>query len=494
MLSSYPDQPQTAKRSRLGRSKLNEVSGTYCLRPKLMISKIFKAYDVRAIHPDPLSVDAVQRVGFATGQFLKEIASHDNELNIAVSRDMRPSSPNLAEALIGGLLAAGASVTDLGMCDTSFIYFAVNHLDLDGGIQVTASHNPIEYNGLKICGPQARPIGRDSGLLKIQKIAEHLPRYLGPPSGSVRLVDLWEAYRKHIHQFLEPLNKPIRVFIDGSNGMAGELIPRIFYNVKNLEIIPLNFEITGSFVHEPNPLVPKNMAPTQEGVHRDQADLGACFDGDADRCMLTDELGQIIGCDHLTALLAEHFMAKAPGAAVVYDLRSSKVVKEQICRLGGDPHRSRVGHVFLKALMRQINGIFGGELSGHFYFRDNFYADSGAIAFASVLSILAQRNQPISELIDPLKKYPQSGELNFHVQHKDQVLTAVKAQFDGRAQIDELDGTTIDLWDSDGFWFNVRPSNTEPLLRLNAEARDEQTLHRLIEQITPHLGEPDRGH
>lgn len=458
-----------------------------------MIGNIFKAYDVRAPYPDPLNEDAVLRVGYAAGQFLAA-----NGPTVLVSRDMRPSSPALAEALISGLRGAEAAVVDLGMCDTSFMYFAINHLGAAGGIQVTASHNPIHYNGLKISGSQARPIGAGTGLDQIKAIADSLPRDLGSQiiesRGSLEHLDLWDEYRRHIHRFLAPLRRQFRVCIDASNGMAGKLVPTVFGGIESLKIIPLNFEITGSFVHEPNPLVVENMVPTQQGVVEHGADLGVCFDGDADRCIVTDEAGSIIGCDHLTALLCEHFLKQAPRSTVVYDLRSSKVVQEQINRLGGSPQRSRVGHVFMKAGLRQTNGIFGGELSGHFYFRDNFFADSGAIALATVLSVMDAENKTMSELIAPFKKYPQSGEVNFQVEDKDAVIAALVPQFGAGAVTDDLDGITIDAFAARGWWFNVRPSNTEPLLRLNAEAKDDATLKILMDQITPQLGRPRPGH
>ncbi len=476
-----------------------------------MIGKIFKAYDVRATYPDPLNEDAVLRVGYAAGQFLTRNSGRPRG-KVVVSRDMRPSSPALTEALITGLRAGGASVVDVGMCDTSFVYFAINHLDAIGGIQVTASHNPIEYNGLKISGMQARPIGARSGLLEIQDLAEKLPDKLPEsmltPAGSLEQADLWDAYRDHVLRFLDPPKRKLKVFIDACNGMAGKLVPKVFDGVENLEIIDLNFEITGSFVHEPNPLVAENMAPTQEGVKQHGADLGVCFDGDADRCILTDEQGQVIGCDHLTALFCEHFLRdQDQHAAVVYDLRSSKVVEEQVRKLGGSPHRSRVGHVFMKAALRETQGVFGGELSGHFYFRDNFCTDSGAIAFAVTLSMLGQGDAPISELIAPFRRYPQSGEINFRNPDAQATFDQIKKKYAGAAEIDELDGVTVDAWeanaglfggdgddDAGGFWFNVRASNTEPLLRLNAEAKDRPTLDALLAHLKPMLGEQVVGH
>jgi phosphomannomutase len=466
-----------------------------------MIKDIFKAYDVRAVYPDKLDEQAAWKVGCAAGQFLKQHLDATVKLRdtVVVSRDMRPHSPSLASALMEGLRAAGMNVIDLGMCDTSFIYFAVNHLSAAGGIQTTASHNPIQYNGFKISGAQAKPIGADTGLKDIQKIAETLgPRGSLPLLGTVQQRDLWREYRQHVLQFFQPPKRKLRIFIDSANGMGGKLVPAVFNDLPNVEIIPLNFEITGKFVHEPNPLKAENMVPTQEGVRQHKADLGVSFDGDADRCMLVDDKGQTIGCDHLTALLANHFMSQEKaagrdGATVVYDLRSSKIVEETLAKLGAKPLRSRVGHVFLKAALRQSGGVFGGELSGHFYFRDNFFADSGAITFAVVMSIMGQSDKPISELVAPYRKYPQSGEQNFHAQDKLAVIAALKSRYSA-AKMDELDGITIDSWANKGWWFNVRMSNTEPLLRLNAEARDAATLKALLAEIQPMLGTPEEGH
>ncbi len=469
-----------------------------------MLSKIFKAYDVRAIYPQPLSETAAWKVGCASGQFLKKLAGdpkasagvkHPN--TVVVSRDMRPHSPQLCKALTDGLRAAGCDVVDVGMCDTSFIYFAINHVGAIGGIQTTASHNPANYNGFKISGPLAKPIGATTGLKDIQAIAESL----GEPgsvkgNGKHEERDLWDPYRLHVLKFYAPpkQGRKLKVVIDASNGMAGKLVPKVFSNLPGLEIIPINFEITGSFVHEPNPLVAANMKPTQDGVIKHKADLGACFDGDADRCILTDEKGTIIGCDHLTAMLVDHFAKQAPGAPVVYDLRSSKALEEAIKAHGSKPVKSRVGHVFMKAALRENAGIFGGELSGHFYFRDNFNADSGAIAFAAVLSVLGQSDKKLSDFISPFKQYPQSGEINFRCDEKDKALASLEAKFGPGSAVDKLDGVSIDAWAGKGWWFNVRASNTEPLLRLNAEAKNQSQLDALLNELKPMLGTEDHGH
>ena len=484
-----------------------------------MLDQIFKAYDVRAVYPEPFNETAAWKVGRATGQFIQqkvadgagssEIDGLKRPTTIVVSQDMRPSSPALATALSNGLRDSGMDVIDVGMCDTSFIYFAINHLSAAGGIQVTASHNPIEYNGLKISGPLAKPIGATTGLNDIRDIA----KTLGEPTtsqveasdstdtcdqrGDYQEMDLWAPYKAHVLQFhKQPAahDRPLRVVIDASNGMAGKLVPKVFEGVPGIEIIPINFEITGSFVHEPNPLVAENMRPTQEAVIAHGADLGACFDGDADRCMLCDEKGQAIGCDHLTAMLVDHFAKGNAGTSIVYDLRSSKALEEAIVSHGCKPVKGRVGHVFMKAALRETQGVFGGELSGHFYFRDNFYADSGAIAFAAVLTVLGQNTTPLSELIEPFKKYPQSGEINFRVEDKEKVLATLEAKYGDEATIDKLDGVSIDNWDNAGWWFNVRASNTEPLLRLNTEAKDQATLDAILSELKPELGEEAQGH
>lgn len=462
-----------------------------------MIGQIFKAYDVRATYPDKLNESAAWKVGHATATYLKH-HNDGNAGNVLVSCDMRPSSPSLVKALIKGIRSVGMNVIDLGMCDTSFIYFAINYLNAVGGIQTTASHNPINYNGFKISGKLAKPIGAATGLKDIQAIAEALPddnKLTGdqPQQGTLQELDLWDEYRKHVLSFLKLGDKPLKVFVDASNGMAGRMVPKIFDNIKGLKIIPVNFEITGSFVHEPNPLVAENMIPTQEGTRKHHAAFGACFDGDADRCMLTDEKGEIVACDHLTALLTKPFLKEEPGSSIVYDLRSSKVVEESIVALGGKPHKGRVGHVNMKAMLRETQGIFGGELSGHFYFKNNFYADSGAIAFAAVASLLSQTDKTLSELIAPLKKYPQSGEINFKVEDKDAVIESLKKTY-SHATLEHLDGVTFDAWDSKSYWFNVRASNTEPLLRLNAEAKDQATLDTLLKDLKPMLGTEDAGH
>ncbi|MGN6626968.1 MAG: phosphomannomutase/phosphoglucomutase, partial [Tepidisphaeraceae bacterium] len=415
-----------------------------------------------------------------------------HETTVVVGRDMRPSSPALAGALIEGLRSVGLDVIDVGMIDTSFIYFAINHFDAVGGIQVTASHNPIQYNGFKISGPKAKPIGSTTGLEDIKRIAMALKAKAATGvQGKYQEQDIWPEYKKHVLQFLN-LRRPIKIAIDASNGMAGKMVPAVFEGIRDLTIEKINFEITGSFVHDPNPLVEANLKQLKANMIGTPVDLGACFDGDADRCMFVDEKGQTIGCDLLTALMAKDFlkMPQNKGSAIVYDLRSSHVVLDEIKANGGVPKRERVGHSFMKKTLAESNAVFGGELSGHFYFRDNFNADSGAIAFARVLSILSQSRGGLSELIAPLKTYLQSGELNFHVDDKDGKIRELADAYK-TGQIDYLDGITIDNGD---FWFNVRKSNTEPLLRLNLEAKNQALLDEKLAELKGRLGEPVEGH
>jgi phosphomannomutase len=463
-----------------------------------MIEKIFKAYDVRATYPSPLNEDAAWKVGHATAQFLKlsreknpepKVAMNDT---IAVGRDMRPHSQSLATALCDGIRSAGMNVIDVGMIDTSFIYFAVNHLDCVGGIMTTASHNPIQYNGFKISGAKAKPIGSASGLDDIKRIASGLTsRDSAAVTGKYEQRDLWKEYRDVVLSFLK-LQRPLSVAIDASNGMAGKMVPNVFGAVKDLTIVPILFEITGSFTHDPNPLVEANLQMLKDQMKKTPVDLGACFDGDADRCMFLDEKGKSIGSDMITALLAEDYLKRPEnkGAAIVYDLRSSHVVPDLVKQLGGVPVRDRVGHAFIKKTMAEKKAIFGGELSGHIYFRDYYYADSAAVAFARVLSILSEQNKPLSELISQYHRYTQSGEINFQVEDKDGKLRELGETYK-KGQIDYLDGITIDLGD---WWFNVRKSNTEPMLRLNLEAKSPEMVQEKLHELQHILGEPAHGH
>ncbi len=463
-----------------------------------MLGKVFKAYDIRAIYPTPLSLNTAWKIGYGTGRYLateaENVGATDPMMSyVVVGEDMRPSSPELADAVIDGIRHFGTNIIRVGLVDTSFIYFAVNHLDCAGGVMTTASHNPIEYNGFKLSGRRALPMGQDTGLVEVSKFAamadETKIKTQAPPLGRIEERDLWDDYREHVLQFLDLNGRALKVVVDASNGMAGTMIPRIFKDVPGLEIVEINFDNSkGEFVHEPNPLVASNLDQTRQAVRAEKADFGICFDGDADRGIFVDEKGGIIGCDHLTGLLAKFFLAMYPGSPVVYDLRSSKAVGEEIEAAGGKAIRSRVGHVFMKQILREKDGCFGGELSGHFYFKDNFYADSGAIVFATMLTVLADSERKLSELIRPIARYAQSGEINFENDEKDEALEGLIERFHEEAEIDELDGVTVDCFEKEGWWFNVRKSNTEPLLRLNLETKDPLLVDQMVDELAPMLG------
>lgn len=459
-----------------------------------MIAKVFKAYDVRATVPEPLNEEIAWRIGNASAQFLRTSLSgydrSDSEMNqLIVGRDMRTHSPMLSRAFIEGVLASGTPVVDIGMIDTSQIAFATNYMKCCGGVQTTASHNPPNYNGFKISGPKGKPIGADSGLQEIARIAAAISYHRSEKLEQVRKVDLAEPYRNYLLKFLcEP--RPLKVVIDASNGMAGRWFPIIFDGVPNLKIVPLNFEHDGTFVHPPNPLVPAYLEQLRAAVREHGADFGACFDGDADRCMFVDHDAKIVPCDLLTALLAGEYLRGNRGSTVVYDLRSSRVVAETVKQLGGTPKRQRVGHVFMKRALAESKGVFGGELSGHFYFRDFWYCDSGMMAFIAVVNVLTRTGHTLAELIRPLEKYHSSGERNFINDDKDGTFRKLADKYRD-AEIDHLDGVTVQY---DSWWFNVRASNTEPVLRLNLEAQSSDMVESKLAELAPLLGEPAKEH
>ena len=455
------------------------------------LEKVFKANDIRGLYGPEIDEDLAWKIGHAAGQFLRSMLSgydrgQASANRLVVGRDMRPHSEPLAKNLMAGALAGGVSCVDIGVVDTPMVYFAINHLGACGGIQVTASHNPMEYNGFKISGQKARPIGGATGLKEIAHIVSTLRRMptAAEPTGEIHEIDLWDEYRSHVHSFLK-LSGPLKVVVDASNGMAGKMMPAVFDGT-DMNLIPLNYKIGKGFTHPPNPLVEANLKQVRAAVKRRKADFGICFDGDADRCMFVDERGQIVGCDHMTALLCRDFLHRHPESTVVYDLRSSRVVAEEIRAAGGVPRRERVGHAFMKKAMADSHGIFGGELSGHFYFRDNFNADSGAIVFAVAASVISAQDRPLSELIAPLKRYVQTGEVNFEVADKAAAMAELAEKYSD-AEIDRLDGVTIQY---DEWWCNVRASNTEPLLRLNLEAADADLLAKKVKEVQKILGEP----
>ncbi len=455
-----------------------------------MIEKAFKAYDVRATYPDALDETMAWRIGHAAALYFRKGLSameraDARKSSVVVGRDMRKSSPSLAGALIEGVRATGTAVVEVGMIDTPQLYFAVNHFDAVGGIQTTASHNPAQYNGFKICGRRAIPVGENTGLNDIRHLAKRLAKHKTGQEGPLSECGLAEEYKGFVRSFLRPIRRT-KVVIDASNGMAGRWVPIVLGDVPDLELICLNMETTGEFVHEPNPLVDANLDELRERVRGEGADFGVCFDGDADRCMLVDEGAEIVRCDMVTALLARWFLHQDPGSTIVYDLRSSRAVAEEIERYGGKPRRERVGHAFMKKALGESDAVFGGELSGHFYFRDNFYCDSGLLALVHVLNMLSERGERLGALIEPINRYHASGERNFEQADKDGAIAKLAEVF-ADAEVDDLDGITVRY---DSWWFNVRKSNTEPLLRLNLEAHSEALMHEKLEAVAPHLGTP----
>jgi phosphomannomutase len=450
---------------------------------------IFKAYDIRGLYPKELDAELARRIGNAFARFLKA-------RRLVVGQDMRTHSPELADAVSEGIRDAGASVLRLGLASTPMTYYAIGSLECDGGLCVTASHNPGQYNGMKLCREGAKPISGATGIAEIERLcAGPYPARAAERGGEER-VELLAAYADHVARFAR-LEREVRVAADCANGMAGYTLPEILKRVPKIRAQTMLTELDGTFPnHEANPLKEENLDPLRELVRRTSAEIGVSFDGDADRCCFVDETGRTVPADLMTALLAPSFAARGPGTAIVYDLRSSWVVKEEIARAGGKPIRDRVGHSFIKATMRAHGAVFGGELSGHFYFGDNFTTDSGVIAMMSALSLLAsaaQRGKKLSELVQGLRRYHATGEINFHVADKDAAIQDLKQRYrDGRQ--DELDGITVefgDLKDPDWWWFNVRASNTEPLLRLNLEARTAKTRDLRRAELVALLGEPE---
>jgi len=454
------------------------------------IDEVFKAYDIRGVYGDGIDEDLAWKIGHAAAQFLRSLLSGYDRGQFAtnrlvIGRDMRPHSKSLSEAMVEGVTATGTTCVDLGMIDTPMIYFAVNHLGACGGVQITASHNSMEYNGFKICGQKARPMGKNAGLGEIKHIVSTLGRM--PTSASIAAhqeMDLWDEYRKHVQGFLK-MPRPLKVVIDALNGMGGVMVSKVFDGTE-LDIIPLNFELGGEPFSLPNPLLDANLQQTKDAVVKHGADFGVCLDGDADRCIFIDENANVIRCDLMTALLSRYFLADNSGATVVYDLRSSRVVSEEIRAAGGVPRRERVGHSFMKKALADSSGVFGGELSGHFYFRDNYNCDSAAIVLATVASVLSAQSSALSELIRPLNRYSHSGEINFEVLDKDAAMKEIAAACPD-AEVDWMDGVTCQC---EQWWCNVRPSNTEPLLRLSLEAQSEKMMNEKIGFITKILGPP----
>ena len=429
---------------------------------------IFKSYDIRGIYPTELSDDAAYLIGRA-------LVEQFDLRSVVVGRDMRPSGVALFERFARGATESGADVVDVGLVSTDALYFAVGKFGFGGGVMITASHNPAAYNGMKITRDNAQALSLDTGLGAIRdRILAGIPPATGP-RGKIERRDVLDDFARHCLSFIDVATiKPFKIAIDAGNGMAGKTVPYVFKSLP-CEIVPLYFELDGSFPNHPaSPIEAENMVDLQRAVREHGCDLGVAFDGDADRMFLVDEKGDLIGGDVVTALVGLNTLKRQPGAKILYNLICSRSVPEAIARAGGVPIRGPVGHSLIKKIMRDEDIVFGGEHSGHFYFRNNWFADSGMIALLQCLEVFSEAGKPVSEVVAPIDDRSRSGEINSRVDDAAATLRALEAAHPG-AEIDHLDGVTISYPD---WWMNVRPSNTEPLLRLNVEGDTPALMER----------------
>ena len=435
---------------------------------------IFKSYDVRGIYPAELNEDVAYQIGRCFVPLL-------GAKTVAVGRDMRPSGETLFEAFARGASEAGAEVVDIGLVSTDALYFAVGKFGYDGGVMITASHNPANYNGMKFTRDKAQAMSLDTGLAEIRDriLSGMLPPKAAKP-GSITHVNVLDDFAAHCLSFIDASKvKPLKIAVDAGNGMAGETVPHVFKHLP-CEVIPLYFELDGSFPNHPaSPIEPENMADLQAAVRKHHCDLGVAFDGDADRMFIVDEKGDLVDGSTVTALVAMNTLKRHPGGKILYNLICSRSVPELIVKHGGVPVRSQVGHSLIKKTMRDEDVIFGGEHSGHFYFRDNWYADSGMIALMQCLELFSEAGKPVSEVIAPIDTRFRSGEINSTVKDIPAKLKAIQEHYKD-ADIDHLDGVTISY---PSWWMNIRPSNTEPLLRLNVEGDTKALMEQHRDEV-----------
>ena len=435
-------------------------------------SGIFKAYDIRGIYPQQLDEDVAYRIGRAFVTFL-------GEAKIVTGRDMRLSSPVLSQAFIAGATDQGADVADIGLCSTDMLYYASGALDRPGAM-FTASHNPKEYNGLKVCRRKAGPISADTGILEIRGLVLGGSFPAPPRKGEVEEMDMLPGYVDHVLGFIDvSALLPLKVVADAGNGMGGLILPSVFEHLP-CTLVPHCFELDGSFPHhQPDPINPENIKLLSGWVLEAGGDLGMAFDGDADRVFLVDDRGEAVSGSLTTAMVAKRILETHAGENIIYNCINSWVVPETIREYGGTPVRERVGHSFIKQTMAETGAVFGGEHSGHYYFRDNYRADSGLIAAMFILEIVSLENQPLSAILEPFKKYHASGEINSRVEDIPAKLEEIARLYAG-GKVDRLDGITVEF---DDWWFNVRPSNTEPLIRLNLEARTRELMEAKRDEV-----------
>jgi len=444
-----------------------------------MLEKIIKAYDIRGLVKDEVTPDFSFSLGVAFAKFLE---IEREPATIVVGEDMRPSSAPLADAFSDGATSQGMDVIRIGLASTDMLYFASGKLNLPG-VMFTASHNPAKYNGMKLCKSGARPIGQESGLIKIRQLIEEGVPISHRPVGNVRKQELLNEYVDYLLARF-PKNtfkkRKLKVVIDAGNGMAGFTAPAVMKKL-NVDLVPMYFELDGNFPnHEANPIEPENLKPLQKKVRKEKADIGLAFDGDADRCFLIDENGDLVNPSALTALIAVRELKANPGATIIYNLISSKAVPEIISENSGIALRSRVGHSYIKTLMAESGAVFGGEHSGHFYFGDFWRADSGMLAALYALAELMATPKSLSSLLEPYNRYFSSGEINSKVKDASKSIKLVKDKYKTKYQIDELDGLTVT---AESWWFNLRPSNTEPLLRLNVEANTQKQMAEIRDTV-----------
>lgn len=443
------------------------------------MASIFKAYDIRGEYGPEITEEIARKIGNAFAVFV-------GASPIVIGRDVRLSSPSLQAAAEEGIRDAGFDVIRVGEVSTPVLYYATGILEAAGGVMVTASHNPGKDNGFKLCRDEAKPIGEGSGLEVIRGGAEGDAYRRAARRGEVRDEDVGGRYVDHVLSFGEGIGR-LRIAVDTANGMVGRFLPDVLRGLPSIECTTLFLAPDGRFPnHEPNPLKPENLEALRAAVREGGADLGFAFDGDGDRCALIDEEGTIVPGDLMTALIAREVLQRHPGAAIVYDLRSSQVVPEEIRAAGGEPVEERTGHSFMKAKMRTLDSPFGGELSGHFYFRENFFADSGLIAMVRLLALASREGRPFSDVVRPLRRYHTTGEINFREEDKDGMIARVREAFEGHP-ISLLDGITVRLED---WWFNLRKSNTEPLMRLNVEGRTREAMERGLSLLREKTGHP----
>ncbi|TRW80512.1 phosphomannomutase/phosphoglucomutase [Mycolicibacterium sp. 018/SC-01/001] len=447
-------------------------------RPAEAVQRVIKAYDVRGLVGEQIDEQFVSEVGAAFARLVRDTAEQ-----VVIGHDMRDSSPALSAAFAEGVMAQGLDVVRIGLASTDQLYFASGLMDCPGAM-FTASHNPAAYNGIKLCRAGAKPVGKDTGLTAISDdVIAGVPDHDGP-RGSASDRDVLADYGDFLRSLVDvSALRPLKVAVDAGNGMAGHTTPGVLGPIPSITLSPLYFELDGTFPnHEANPLDPANLVDLQNFVLETGADIGLAFDGDADRCFVVDERGQAVSPSAVTALVAARELTREIGATVIHNLITSRAVPELIAERGGTPVRSRVGHSYIKGLMAETGAIFGGEHSAHYYFRDFWGADSGMLAALHVLAALGEQDRPLSELMADYERYESSGEINYTVTDAPAVVDAVLAAFGSRVHaMDHLDGVTVDL--GDGTWFNLRMSNTEPLLRLNAEARTPEEVAALTDEI-----------